>query len=125
MLLSRGKYAVLAVTLIPLIVSSEGEGFSLPLIEMTQHRLPIIARDIPVFREVAGEHAWYFSATNGEELANTMIDWLALYAEKRAPLSEKMPFLTWKQSAEWLMAVILSQDGNEKSTITYKGKSAC
>src|SRR5262249_2265090 len=41
-----------------LIAASEGEGFGLPLIEAAQHKLPIIARDIPVFREVAGESAF-------------------------------------------------------------------
>ena len=35
-----------------LIAASEGEGFGLPLIKVAQHKLPIIARDIPVFREV-------------------------------------------------------------------------
>jgi len=43
-----------------LIAASEGEGFGLPLIEVTRHKLPIIARDIPVFREVIGEHGFYF-----------------------------------------------------------------
>lgn len=108
-----------------LISASEGEGFGLPLIEAAQHKLPILARDIPVFREVAGEYACYFRASNGAELANAVKNWLALYAEKRIPLSDEMPFLTWKQSAERLMAVILSQDRNEKSIGAYKGKSAC
>lgn len=90
-----------------LIAASYGEGFGLPLIEAAQHKLPSIARDIPVFREVGGEYAWYFRASNAAELANTVKDWLALYAEKRIPLSDEMPFLTWKQSAERLMAVIL------------------
>jgi glycosyltransferase involved in cell wall biosynthesis len=44
-----------------LIAASYGEGFGLPLIEAAQHKLPIVARDIPVFREVAGSHAHYFS----------------------------------------------------------------
>jgi glycosyltransferase involved in cell wall biosynthesis len=44
-----------------LLVPSEGEGFGLPLIEAARHGLPLIARDIPVFREVAREHALYFS----------------------------------------------------------------
>lgn len=45
-----------------LIAASEGEGFGLPLIEAAQHGKPIIARDIPVFGEVAGDHAYYFDA---------------------------------------------------------------
>ena len=44
-----------------LLSPSEGEGFGLPLIEAARHNLPILARDIPVFREVAGDHALYFS----------------------------------------------------------------
>ena len=42
-----------------LIAASEGEGFGLPLIEAAQHGLKLIIRDIPVFREVAGENAHY------------------------------------------------------------------
>ena len=40
-----------------LIAASFGEGFCLPLIEAAKHDLPMIARDIPVFREVAGQSA--------------------------------------------------------------------
>ena len=56
-----------------LIASSYGEGFGLPLIEAAKHGLPIFGRDIPVFREVAGEHASYFKSNTGSELA-TEID---------------------------------------------------
>lgn len=44
-----------------LLASSEGESFCLPLIEAAQHKLPIIARDIPIFREVSSEYAYYFA----------------------------------------------------------------
>jgi hypothetical protein len=40
---------------------SEGEGFGLPLIEAAQHKLLILARDLPVFREVADGHASFFN----------------------------------------------------------------
>lgn len=36
-----------------LICASTGEGFGLPIIEAAQHNLPVIARDIPVFRRSA------------------------------------------------------------------------
>ncbi len=86
-----------------LIVASEGEGFGLPLIEAAQHQLPIIARDIPVFREVAGEHAFYFSGLEPNALAAAVKSWLTLNAEGKAPQSSAMPWLTWKQSAANLL----------------------
>lgn len=85
-----------------LIAASEGEGFGLPLIEAAQHKLPIIARDIPVFREVAGEHAYYFNGLLPEDLSLVIADWLKLYSEGRHPVSNNMPWLTWKESAEQL-----------------------
>ena len=106
-----------------LITASYGEGFGLPLIEAAQHNKPIIARDIPVFREVAGEHAFYFSASNGAELAKAMKDWLARYAEKQVPLSGGIPFLTWKQSAERLMQHCISKSSaTDKLKGTGSGK---
>ena len=89
-----------------LIAASYGEGFGLPLIEAAQHQLPIIARDIPVFREVAGDHAFYFNATEPEQLAHSIKAWLDLYARKEHPRSDDMPWLTWKQSADQLLHVL-------------------
>jgi glycosyltransferase involved in cell wall biosynthesis len=85
-----------------LVAGSYGEGFGLPLIEAAQHRIPIIARDIPVFREVAGKHAYYFSGKTGQELAGEIKAWLELESSGKAPSSEGMPFLTWAQSAQEL-----------------------
>jgi glycosyltransferase involved in cell wall biosynthesis len=91
-----------------LIVASEGEGFGLPIIEATQHKLPVIARDIPVFREVAGEHAHYFSGSDPSALADAVKDWLILNHKGIAPQSHKMHWLTWSESTEQLMDVILN-----------------
>ena len=71
----------------------------MPLIEAAQKGIPILARDIPVFREVAGEHAYYFRGTQAQDLASAVEAWLGLHAEGRHPRSEKMPWLTWQQSA--------------------------
>jgi len=86
-----------------LIAASEGEGFGLPLIEAAKHKLPIIARDIPVFQEVAGEHAYYFSGKEPDVLATAVQNWLVLYKTKRHPNSKAMPWMTWKESANNLM----------------------
>lgn len=86
-----------------LLAPSEGEGFGLPLIEAAQHQLPIIARGIPVFREVAGEHAYYFEGKEPQALADAIEQWLALHAAGKAPASRNLPWLTWAQSAQQLM----------------------
>ncbi|KVK77466.1 glycosyl transferase family 1 [Burkholderia cepacia] len=82
-----------------LIAGSYGEGFGLPLIEAAQHGIPIMARDIPVFREVAGNHAYYFSSETGQDLADEINAWLELENRGQAPSPEGMPFLTWAQSS--------------------------
>ena len=85
-----------------LIAASEGEGFGLPLIEAAQHNLPIIARDLPVFREVAEGHAFYFSGKEPETVAQSLSDWLKLFEEGVHPVSKDMHWLTWEQSAQQL-----------------------
>jgi glycosyltransferase involved in cell wall biosynthesis len=85
------------------LASSFGEGFGLPLIEAAQKKIPILARDIPVFREVAGEHAAYFSAETPNELAIAIKSWLADYQKNKHPKSCGMNYLTWKESAAMLL----------------------
>jgi glycosyltransferase involved in cell wall biosynthesis len=90
-----------------LVAASEGEGFGLPLIEAAQHKLPIIARDTSIFREVASEHAYYFRGRTAEDLACAVNDWLCLYKEGKHPVSGDMPWLTWEESAEQLKSILL------------------
>lgn len=89
-----------------LIAASYGEGFGLPLIEAAQKGLPVIARDIPVFHEVAGEYATYFSGESAEGLADTIESWLNQYNKKVHPRSDAIPWITWKESAEQLLSCI-------------------
>jgi glycosyltransferase involved in cell wall biosynthesis len=89
-----------------LIAASYGEGFGLPLIEAAQHRLPIVARNIPVFREVAGEFAFFFDANTSEELAQSLRAWLHLFYRGENPTSDGIPWLTWKESAHHLATLV-------------------
>jgi len=89
-----------------LVFSSEAEGFGLPLIEAAQHELPIIARNIPVFREVAGEYAYYFEGLSAEDLSTAILAWLALDKAGNAPSSLGMPWLTWRESTEQVVRLL-------------------
>jgi glycosyltransferase involved in cell wall biosynthesis len=86
-----------------LIAASEGEGFGLPLIEAAKYDLPILARDIPVFREVAGEHATYFDGSDPDTLLGALEDWLAAHRAGHTVRSGGLPFLTWRESAAALL----------------------
>jgi hypothetical protein len=92
---------------VALIFASEAEGFGLPLIEAAGHELPIIARKLPVFVEVAGEHAFYFEGYAAADLAQAVRHWLQLDAQGEAPPSAGMPRQSWKQSAQALMRLVL------------------
>ncbi len=104
-----------------LIAASEGEGFGLPIIESAQHGIPVILRDIPVFREVAGDGAFYFGGqvplalqgtpqfalqhpalTEVQNVADSIKTWLALYQTGQHPLSSGIGYNTWQQSVEQL-----------------------
>ena len=97
-------YATCTVLLVP----SEGEGFGLPLVEAARHGLPILCRDLPAFREVAGEHATYFSGRDAESLVVAIRDWLATREHGTTPRSVEMPRLTWAQSAQQLLGAVLA-----------------
>jgi glycosyltransferase involved in cell wall biosynthesis len=92
-----------------LLAPSEGEGFGLPLIEAAQKGIPILARSLPVFREVAGEHAYYFEGLAPQDLAAAVQAWLALQREGRAPQSTGMPWLTWDGAAQQVLDALVRQ----------------
>jgi len=45
-----------------LVMASHGEGYGLPVVEALSRGLPVLARDLPVFREIAGSAAGFFAA---------------------------------------------------------------
>jgi glycosyltransferase involved in cell wall biosynthesis len=89
-----------------LIAASEGEGFGLPLIEAAQHKIPILARDLPVFQEVAGPFARYFSGLSPDDLVIAIEGWMQDWKSGRHPKSDDMPKQTWAQSSKQLYDVI-------------------
>jgi glycosyltransferase involved in cell wall biosynthesis len=91
-----------------LIAASYGEGFGLPLVEAAQCKLPVLARDIAVFREVAQHYASFFTADTADDMACAIEHYVAQI--KSSDMAERKPpvFNSWKQSAHQLMAEILN-----------------
>ena len=55
-----------------LLMPSFAEGYGLPLIEARSANVPVIASDIPVFRETAGERVTFVSPIHGEKWLETI-----------------------------------------------------
>ncbi len=98
-----------------LIAASFAEGYGLPLIEAARHGCPILARDIPVFREVAGRHAHYFAPQPKESLSGSILSWLDLKTQNRHPSSWGMHALSWKKSAQKLLQ-FACKDGDKTTS---------
>ena len=79
-----------------LIAASEDEGFGLPLIEAARNNLAIIARDISVFREVAGDHAYYFDSFEPHKLGEAIENWLKLHSNNLQPSSAGLNWISWQ-----------------------------
>lgn len=93
-----------------LIAASLGEGFGLPLIEAAQRGLSVLCRDIPVFREVAEDHALYFGGEHTESLVAVMGDWLNDCPGKSHVERDKLRWLTWKESSNTLKGALVKHE---------------
>jgi len=87
-----------------LLMASKGEGFGLPLVEAAHFGLPILARDLPIFREIAGDGATFFSGEAPEALAEAVRRWLDAARAGRLPSSSAVRRVSWKESADALLA---------------------
>ena len=97
-----------------LLAASVAEGYGLPIVEAAQHRVPVIATDIPVFREVAGAGGAYFQLGDREALMALVRRFGTLGLAERQALADQVEILSWRDSARhaWqqLGASFASQD---------------
>ncbi|GHV56047.1 hypothetical protein FACS1894216_19560 [Synergistales bacterium] len=84
---------------------SLAEGFGLPIIESLHYGTPVLASDIPVFHETAGDKIGYFGLGEPEALA----EWIERIEEDGVPdelRPEGFTWPTWRESAEILLREI-------------------
>ncbi|MGH8189682.1 MAG: glycosyltransferase [Steroidobacteraceae bacterium] len=87
--------------------ASEGEGYGLPLVEAARYGKPILARDIPVYREIAQDHASFFRGSDAQSLAGSLNSWLHSIEHGLAPASTKIQTSTWAEGARRLYDIVL------------------
>jgi glycosyltransferase involved in cell wall biosynthesis len=76
-------------------------------VEAARFGTPIVASDLPVLREVAGDHATYFELGSPHSLAETLASWVAAHRAGSVPSSSGIGALSWEQSAEQLLDNVL------------------
>ncbi|WP_240950614.1 glycosyltransferase family 4 protein [Collimonas pratensis] len=97
-----------------LVFPSFVEGFGLPLVEAMQRGLPVMASDIPVFREIGGYFISYFDLDQPESLGRLIAQF---ERSGMFPASQKMQdwsWLGWEDSARQLVQRVLQQVNRKK-----------
>jgi glycosyltransferase involved in cell wall biosynthesis len=84
-----------------LALASVAEGFGLPIVEVANYGTPVIATDIAVFHEVAGDSARYFALLDVDSLAAQLS--AALVEKPAAPIIDRT---SWRESAEQLIGIV-------------------
>ncbi|WP_170018356.1 glycosyltransferase [Campylobacter sp. RM16190] len=80
-----------------LIAASRAEGFGLPLVEAAIHKIPIIARELEVFKEVSNDSATFFASD--EQLPAVIAKWLDDFKESKHIKSDKIELVSWQESS--------------------------
>ena len=91
-----------------LVIASISEGFGLPIAEAMRRGIPVIASDIPVFREVGGSSITYFPPRDAAALARVVAT-----AERtlvRREEGSRTGTLTWRESALGLIHQLVDSD---------------
>jgi glycosyltransferase involved in cell wall biosynthesis len=84
------------------------ETFGHPLLEAMAAEVPLVAADIPVFREIAGDAAFYADPHSTESLARAMEHVLYEGGARKALVKrgrQRLQRFTWKRSAASLLAL--------------------
>ena len=98
-----GLLAQLYATVDGVLIASEAEGFGLPLVEALHHRRPVLARDLPVFRELVGDCVRYFEGLDAASLAMALRRWLLDLTKGHVPHPETFRPVSWAGATQQLL----------------------
>lgn len=77
-----------------LLFPSFAEGFGMPLVEALAAGLPVLASDLPAFREVAGDVPDYLDPLDGPAWRQAVLDYTAPHSPRRAAQCARMQGFT-------------------------------
>lgn len=100
-----------------LVFPSFVEGFGLPIVEAMQRHLPVMASDIPVFKEIGSEFVAYFKLSDPNSLATLIkrFETDNLFPAEK-PLSD-WKWILWQESAQQLIDRTNSHIANHNQRI--------
>lgn len=100
-----------------LVFPSFVEGFGLPIVEAMQRHLPVMASDIPVFKEIGSEFIAYFNLSD----PNSLADLVKRYeTDNLFPAEKPMTdwnWILWQESAQQLIDRTNSHITNQNQCI--------
>jgi glycosyltransferase involved in cell wall biosynthesis len=89
------------------IAASEGEGYGLPLVEADFFDRPVLARDIPVFREVARGSTTFFPKSGQKKLTpEALKDWMETITSAPNPKVQRPIHTSWETTTSVLLTNI-------------------
>lgn len=98
-----------------LLFASEAEGFGLPVLEGVAHGTPVLARNIPVVREVLGASGFWFTGRKGLAAAVAQLEEPDAHAQVLAR-QQALRWWEWPEVAEALFADLLRRPGHRMDT---------
>ncbi len=102
-----------------LVFASIIEGYGLPIVESLANKLPVLASDTPVHREVGGELVSYFDLSDPNALLLLISDIEAAKRELIQLNEKEIKIADWDESAQELLekTLIMSSNNEQKTHI--------